>query len=76
MDDFETYLVSFWLVIFCAAISYFGTGWLIKNFKAQRLEKAWKQAYCHHCGNTFLAKNWHTPMSCPLCHWSRGENHE
>lgn len=26
---------------------------------------------CFNCGHYFYAKNWHTPPSCPKCHWSR-----
>ncbi len=37
----------------------------------EEMFKDWKETKCFHCGCYFLAKNWHTPPSCPNCHWSR-----
>jgi hypothetical protein len=73
MGALETYIASFWLMMFCTAIAYFSTGRLIRKFKRHKLEKAWQQAECFHCHNTFLAKNSHIPISCPHCSWTREE---
>jgi Zn finger protein HypA/HybF involved in hydrogenase expression len=35
------------------------------------LNNGWEETKCPHCHGYFLAKNWHTPSSCPGCHWSR-----
>ncbi len=35
------------------------------------LDNGWIDTKCFHCGCYLLAKNWHTPPSCPRCHWSR-----
>ncbi len=35
------------------------------------LDRGWKEVKCFHCGCIILERNWNTPATCPLCHWSR-----